>query len=337
MNVAAMWKVIGSGRVGALRSLASVMGEYTRACCLVAAARAGVLARLAGGPQTLEQLGVALESGALDEVRAWLDVGVALGELRRDARGYRLRGTLARALAEAKNDDLLAMLEELTDLHHRLVLETPARAKRGARFALADHASDVIARSSRLLEPFVEAAIARAVPAAGPVRVLEVGCGSGTYLRFMSERNPELRAVGLDLSAAVIEQARANLAAWGVADRVSVARCDLREHAPDAPYDLVTLHNNIYYFPTAERVAVLSRVRELLAPNGSVLLTTATPGGSPSGTVLNLWGAMTEGCGPLPEPRELLEQMGRAGFASCRAEDLMGPLDRFHAFYGART
>lgn len=337
MKLNVMWKVARSGRMGALRSLTGVMSEYTRACFLVAAARAGLLKALSDGPLPLERLAARLESGALPELAAWLDVGVAVGELGQGARGYRLVGTLSRALADQKNDDVLAMLEELTGLHQRLVVDSPALLRENKRLSLADQPGDVVARSSRLLEPFVEAALAAVVPRRGPFRVLEAGCGSGTYLRHMTELNPELEVVGLELQPQVADQARENLERWGVTKRASVLCEDVRDHEPDGTFDLVTLHNNIYYFPTEERPSLLSHARNFLCPGGKLLATTATRGGSASVSVLNLWGAMTEGCGPLPTPEELCAALAQAGFAPVRSENLAAPFERFHAFYATRS
>ena len=51
--------------------------------------------------------------------------------------------------------------------------------------------------------------------------------------------------------------ARQNVAAWGVADRVTIETGDVRARRAEPSYDLVTLHNNVYYFPVDERVALL--------------------------------------------------------------------------------
>ena len=335
MNLNAIWQVAKSGRMGALRSLAGVMSEYTRACFLVAAAHAGVLRSLAGGPLSLEQLAARLgaREGAQAELAAWLDVGVSVGELGVGPHGYRLEGALARAVADAENDDVLAMLEELTDLHQRLVFDAPGLVQRSERLSLSDQRGDVVARSSRMLEPFVRAALERVVPKRGAFRVLEVGCGSGTYLRHMTEQNPELQVVGLELQPVVAEQARENLRRWGVSQRADVCTEDVRDRKPDGSFDLVTLHNNIYYFRVDDRAQLLAHLRGFLRPRGTLLCTTATRGGSPSVSVLNLWGALTEGCGPLPTPEELCATLRQAGFADASSENLAAPFEQFHAFY----
>lgn len=335
MHFGAARKLAQRGRLGALPAFLRTMNEFSRACFLVAAARAGVLEALRAGPRSapelLEARGLAAE--AEPGLVAWLDVGVSLGELSLDAGEYALSGRLARVLAESSNDDMLAMLEELTELHHRLLLESPERLAKSEQFTLADQDGEVVARSSRMLEPLIEAALDEIVPRVGRFRVLEIGCGSGTYLGYMSRRNPELSAQGIELQASVADQALRNLRAWGVDDRVAVACADVRSWSHGEPFDLVTMHNNIYYFGIDARVDVLRHVRQFLKPGGRLLLTTATRGGSPSGSTLSLWGAMTEGCAPLPTPDELCRDLQRAGFQRARSESLAGPFERFHAFW----
>lgn len=200
------------------------------------------------------------------------------------------------------------------------------------RLTLADQPGEVVARSSRIAEPLVEEAIKEAVPTEGPLQVLEVGCGSGTYARFVAERNPQARVHALELQPKVAAQARQNLQQWGVAQRVTVGEGDVREYRSGVPFDLVTLHNNICYFPGHARVPLLEHVRTLLAPGGRVLLTSACRGGSAAGAVLHLWGLMTEGDGPLPVPAELLAQLEEAGFCSAQARSRGGPFEAFHSF-----
>jgi len=108
---------------------------------------------------------------------------------------------------------------------------------------------------------------------------------------------------------------------------------DIRRRAPAAAFDLATLHQNIYYFPAAERPALLRHVRGFLKPGGRLLLTTECLGSSTAAAVLDLWGAMTAGCGRLPEPDELAAQLAAAGFAGVAARSLI-PGESFYAFVG---
>lgn len=56
--------------------------------------------------------------------------------------------------------------------------------------------------------------------------VLEVGCGTGRNLILAARRYPEARFYGFDISEAMLETARANIAKAGLSDRVTVAQGD---------------------------------------------------------------------------------------------------------------
>jgi protein-L-isoaspartate O-methyltransferase len=327
-----LWR---SGQLGLLMRLMRLMQPVYRAVFLAAAAQHGILRRLAAGPLPLPQLAADLTSDrfGLEALEAWLQVGVQTGELQLDGQGYSLRGQLARELAQEKNDAWAAFLEEGITLHYHLIMELPERLRENRPFTLDDQDGELIARSSRLMEPLVFKAIDGVVPPAGPVRLLEVGCGSGTYIRYAAQRNPELQALGIELQPEVAEMARDNLEAWGLTPRAAVATGDLRNFSPEPVYDVATLHNNIYYFPTDERVAVLAHLRSFLKPGGRLLLTTGCRGGSIFMGLLDLWGAATAGCGPLPLPSEMQEQLRQAGFQEVTAQKLY-PFETCFAFVG---
>src|SRR5207253_1093878 len=82
------------------------------------------------------------------------------------------------------------------------------------------------------------------VPRAGPVRLLEIGCGSAVYIRHAAGRNPELTALGLELQPEVAALAAENVSAWGLARRVAIEAGDVMARAAEAAFDLATLHNN---------------------------------------------------------------------------------------------
>jgi SAM-dependent methyltransferase len=334
-----MWrtffKLWRSGQLGLPMRLMRLMQPVYRAAFLAAAAQQGILRRLAAGPVPLPQLAGDLtsEPAGMAALEAWLQVGVQTGELQVDGQGYSLRGKLARQLAQEQNDAWAAFLEETMSLHYNLIMELPERLREKRPFTLADQDGELIARSSRLLEPLVFKAIDGVVPPTGPVRLLEVGCGSGTYIRYAAQRNPELQALGIELQPQVAEMARRNLESWGFIPRAAVKTGDLRDFSPEPVYDVATLHNNIYYFPTDARVAVLAHLRGFLKPGGRLLVTTGCQKGSIVMGLLNLWGAATTGCGPLPLPAEMQAQFRQAGFRAVTAKKLY-PSETYFAFVG---
>jgi len=337
MKLRTVLSLLRSGELGLLLSATGAMRRHHRLVFLAAGTSSGLFARLAKGPVPLDRLadGLLADPSMRDGLEAWLRVGVGLGELRAGPSGYGLRGALARKLADPRHDAAAALVEETARLHSVWILESPARLRAGRRFMLGDQDGRLVARSSRLVEPFVCEAIDDVVPRAGPVRLLEIGCGSAVYIRHAAGRNPELTALGLELQPEVAALAAENVSAWGLARRVAIEAGDVMARAAEAAFDLATLHNNIYYFPVEDRMRVLRHVRAFLGPGGRLLLTTLCQGKGVGVDILDLWASMTEGCGRLPRRAELIGQLGEAGFEAIEARILI-PGESFHAFVGTR-
>lgn len=292
----------------------------------------GLMDRLSGKPAPFESLAPihAPSAKASEALRAWLQLGCRLGLLTHDERGYELKG-LAKKLALPENDATLALVQEVATLHHRLIMETPAKLRAGELWALDNQDGELTARSSRALEAFQLDAINRFVPKSGPCHLLEVGCGSAIYIRYAALENPELTALGLELQPDVAQLASDNVRRWNLQDRVGIEVGDIRARAVAPDFDLVTLYNNIYYFPVEERVALLAGIKGLLKPGGALLLTTCCQGGSLGIEALNLWGASNAHGGRLPGAAEMVEQLEQAGYVSVDTMRLI-PGDSFHAF-----
>lgn len=322
-----------TGRLSLLRRTTQLIEPFYRVCFLATAGSSGLLAALKDGPVPFEQLAerFAPDPETRDALEGWLMMGVKLKEVKYREGSYSLSGSLAKSLSDPNNDDVLALIEEMSQLHHTLITQLPARLREKRLFTLDDGDGTLIARSSRFLEPLVHEAIEAAVPRKGPIRLLEIGCGSGTYVRYSASLNPELTALGLELQPDVAEVARKNLFQWGVSDRTNVEAGDVRKRTPQGDFDLVTLHNNIYYFPVAQRIEVLAHVARFLKPGGQLLMTTGCQGGSVGMDILSLWGAATEGCGRLPTPDELVDHLEKAGFMRIRCHNLL-PGDSYYYF-----
>src|SRR5262249_62388829 len=107
---------------------------------------------------------------------------VTSGVPRRALKGYGLGGWRATSLARPESDAAAAFGGGVARLHNHLIMETPARLGQQRRFTLADQQGDLIARSSRLAEPFICEAVNGVLPPRGRVRLLEIGCGSAAYI-----------------------------------------------------------------------------------------------------------------------------------------------------------
>lgn len=335
MKLRTWLELLAGGHLRAMGLLGRTARGYHRVAFLAAGLNSGWLGRLAAGPRTFDALAaeLAVAPGMRDGLQAWLQTGVVLGELRLRPEGYLLRGRLSRLLVDPRQDAAAAFVEELAFLHNTLITQAPERLRHGRPFTLADQDPRMIARSSRLAEPFICQVLVEVIPRRGPVRLLEVGCGAAAYIRFAARLNPDLTALGLELQAEAAGLAVGNLAVWDLGHRVAIEVGDIRNKIPEPAFDLATLHQNIHYFPVAGRIALLRHVRAFLKPGGRLVLTTLCRGPGSTAAVLDLWGAMTAGCGRLPEPAAMVAQLGEAGFDGVSARGLV-PGESFYAFTG---
>ncbi|HEY6178881.1 MAG TPA: hypothetical protein VIX73_30725, partial [Kofleriaceae bacterium] len=144
-----------------------------RASFVAQAASSGVLALLREGPASLDRIAEQLGTSADDHemLRGWLELGVRLKELRRDSAGYALRGWWSRKLAHPRNDVAAAALEEVVQYHQDVLAAAPPVNGR-RRFSLADQDGELVARATRILEPFVQEAMDLVLPRSGALRWL---------------------------------------------------------------------------------------------------------------------------------------------------------------------
>jgi ubiquinone/menaquinone biosynthesis C-methylase UbiE len=98
---------------------------------------------------------------------------------------------------------------------------------------------------------------------------LDAGCGPGFHAIRLARRG--FRVVGIDFSEAILDQARANVERFGLADAISLQREDLTELSfGDAEFGYVLCWGVLMHVPDVSRaVAELSRVT---APGGRVVV-----------------------------------------------------------------
>ena len=331
MSIRPLLKLLKNDQLLALTNSAALLKPFYKLVYLAAARKGGLFDVLSGGPVRFEQLAETYckNDRAQEALEAWLHLGIRLGYLELGARGYALKG-LAKRLALPQNDAILALLQEAAGLHYKLIAEAPDKLRNGDLFSLEDQDGEIIARSSRILEAFQTEAIDRTFPSSGPASLLEIGCGSGFYIKHAAE-NPSLTALGLEMQPNVADAARRNIAKWGLTERVRIETGDIRKRVPDERYDIVTLYNNIYYFPVEDRVSLLRHVKGFMNSGGFLLLTTCCQGGSLGVEVLNLWGAATATGGRLPKRDEIVRQLQDAGYKNVKTIRPM-PGEAFYAF-----
>lgn len=100
----------------------------------------------------------------------------------------------------------------------------------------------------------------------GPVRVLDLGAGTGLVSSVLARRLPEASFVLLDESPAMLGGATERLAPLG--DRVETVVADLRDPLPEGPFDAVVSALAIHHLTHEEKADLYLRAARCLAPGG---------------------------------------------------------------------
>jgi len=105
-----------------------------------------------------------------------------------------------------------------------------------------------------------------------PGRAIDLGCGTGANVLFLSEQG--FHAVGVDFSPVAVEQATRAARRRGLADRSRFVVGDVtaqRIRGVDGPFDLVVAYNTLQDLRGQDRSAMAATIRRLSRP-GSVLV-----------------------------------------------------------------
>ena len=105
------------------------------------------------------------------------------------------------------------------------------------------------------------------------MRVLEIGCGTGTLTVMMAERGADV--TGIDASPIMLEEAERKVAAAGLEDRVTLEYMDaalIGERFPPASFDLIVSTLVFSELQPDEQRYVLAACKTLLKPRGRLLI-----------------------------------------------------------------
>jgi|GEM_PF-313456 len=326
MNALDLFKLMASqGPLRTMRFLSDWQASI-RMYYLFAAIETGLIEAL-DIPRTKADLLERLSVKRPTMLDALLDVGVAIGELAICGDRFKVKGTRSKALQNDKDEIFTGIVQANVTYYHETFHDAAIRVRGAALADLLGKYSEIIARFSRGTEPFITDFLNRCLPRKRALRLLEVGCGSGIHLRTASTLNPEISGFGLDINPTVASQAKQNLTEWGIGDRFTVLAGDIRDPPADivGPFDIVTLFNNIYYFPEDDRPALFRQLRRLVGGGARLLLVTfaASHGKDAMAAALNLATTSEHACTPLPDEQTLIEQLRGAGFASITRRRLM--------------
>lgn len=104
-----------------------------------------------------------------------------------------------------------------------------------------------------------------------PIRLLDVGCGTGTFASMVGQMDLSVSPVGLDMAERMCQLAREKVITTGLDKCVTFVTGD-SEHLPfrENSFDIVTCSNSFHHYP--HQVEVLTEMRRVLKPGGRVVV-----------------------------------------------------------------
>jgi 2-polyprenyl-3-methyl-5-hydroxy-6-metoxy-1,4-benzoquinol methylase len=267
------------------RLVASVTGTFEVAAVELGR-RLGWYRALAGGPASAAELAERTGTDAR-YAREWLEHQAVTGYLTvddaaaaPDRRRYTLPPGYGRVLVDEVDELYTAPLAWAAMAFVRNVPRLAEVYRDGSGLGWAEMGADAREAQAAANRPFFAGPLGRDVLPALPGvdaalraggRVADVGCGLGWSSIGMAAAYPAARVDGFDVDGPSVERARTAAADAGVADRVTFHLADVAGLADRAgTYHLVTAFECVH--DLADPVGVLSAVRALVAPGGTVLV-----------------------------------------------------------------
>ncbi len=246
---------------------------FLRMNFLHAAASSGVLAALQSGA-TRETLIDRLDVQRPELLDALLDMGTALKELRCENGTYTICGKRSRTMTTPVGDTLAALVEANVTYYNDAYRRLGDRMRGAPLGEDLEAIGDVVARFSKIGEPILAAFVRSLVNRSRPVRVLDVGCGSGYVLKITWQSNENATGIGIDVDASVVRQAQANLKHWELPDRFQILEGDISsvDESVHGRFDVITAFNLLYYMAPNRQTDFLHRMRRLLSPDGRLAI-----------------------------------------------------------------
>jgi 2-polyprenyl-3-methyl-5-hydroxy-6-metoxy-1,4-benzoquinol methylase len=258
---------------------------------------------------------------------ALLEVGLAFKELELNNGLFSIKGKRSKAIMGINGDMLAAMIEANVTYYSDAYRNVANRIHGGELGEDLDKIGALVARFSKIAEPIIKNFISRIVRGRNPMRVLDVGCGSGVLLKTAYDSNGNATGIGIDIDEEVVRQARENLSTWGLSDRFEIRHGDIRHISGEimGPFDVITLYNLLYYFDKEARLSLMNNLRDILSPMGvlAVAMSFHSKGKDMATANLNMVNSSLKGLTPLPELNDITSVLKKCGFGKIEVHRFM--------------
>jgi len=273
-------------------------------------------------PMSLDEIASALEINNIPLLSSLLDLGCSLKELSNKKGYYRVKGSMAKAIA--KGSYCADWIREMVRYHANVAQRLGSLLHDGGKEDFMAGLGGVVARSSLMMEPLIKTFIHLAVKKTKALNILEIGCGSGVYLKYYADINPDNHGIAIDVNEEAANMAREFTVKNKIDKNFKVIHGNVltSKSLENGSFDLITSFSNIYYFPEEEKARLLSKVLGLLKSGGEFIMATGLKSESLASSYLDLIFSATTGLYPLPKLEELLSALYAAGFTKVRTVNL---------------
>jgi ubiquinone/menaquinone biosynthesis C-methylase UbiE len=238
----------------------------------------GVFKLLSSGPKSLDEIHRAI-GGSADTLLATLDAAVALRVLSKQGSRYAAPQAYLDCLGR---EDSPAYLGEWVAFLHSLAkpllqLDESIRTGQPPAALFEEDVSPDKRPAKRMTKAMNAYARTRGIELVDKVdfaktrRLLDLGCGPGTYSIAIMERNPQVRATLLDLPGPISE-ARQLHAKSPLLDRIEFVASDAMDYKPDQLFDTLLLSNTLHMIGPEGSKALLKHCYGLIAPGGRIIV-----------------------------------------------------------------
>ena len=246
---------------------------FMRAKHLFVAGELGVFQKLADGPATLKEL--ANKLGTPERTtRIIADAVTALGLLERDGDKYQNSDIAQAFLSGCGPVDMGPFIRFWNRLSYRrwLTLEDSVRKGQGVagEFNFSAEEQKIFSEGVEAFSAGHALALAATYDFSQHKRILDLGGGTGSFLKVLSQRYPELECTLYELPAAAAV-ARRNLRDQ-IERRIEIVEGNFLEDPLPQGYDVVLLSHVVHVLVPQRNVELLRGARQAVTPGGRLLI-----------------------------------------------------------------
>jgi SAM-dependent methyltransferase len=275
-------------------------------------------------PGTLVQL-AEREGWNAEALRALLAALMACGYVSETADSFGLTETSRRHCLRESADfigDALSFLRTT-----RLYEQYPRILREGGGVGLDSEQWTYVTRGSAMYAPSAIAALLATWPSLrerAPLRVLDVGCGQGTYLIELARRLPNLVAIGIDPTLSVVDDARNNVAKAGFEAVVRIVHGSVTDLSET--FDFVMINQVAHVVGDKVTRELLAQVKPRAISGALVVLQEIVAGGSsdPSPELFGFNMKLLFDHGRVFDVHELSNMFSDVGFRDVTSCDIEG-------------